>query len=219
VLENPYGDFMAMHRHISKGAWTFSIHDQALQVSDSTGEALKASILMSRMPIEIVGEKVETQRLYDAVNVILSIQSSNGGFPAWEPKRGYQWLEKFNPTESFEGVMVEMDYVECTSSALQGLLIFREQYPMHRRQEIDHSISKAIHFIENSQNSDGSWYGCWGVCYTYGTWFGVEALKAVGKNYHNCPALRKACQFLLSKQLPNGGWGESYLSCQTKVMP
>ncbi|XLU58673.1 hypothetical protein S245_053321 [Arachis hypogaea] len=217
VLENPYGDFMAMHRHISKGAWTFSIHDQALQVSDSTGEGLKLSILLSRMPIEIVGDKVETQRLYDAVNVILSIQSSNGGFPAWEPQRGYQWLEKFNPTEFFESVIVEMDYVECTSSALQGLLIFREQYPMHRRQEIDHSISKAIHFIENSQNSDGSWYGCWSICYTYGTWFAVEGLKACGRNYHNSPSLRKACEFLLSKQLPNGGWGESYLSSQNKV--
>ncbi|XP_057761755.1 lupeol synthase-like isoform X2 [Arachis stenosperma] len=217
VLENPYGDFMAMHRHISKGAWPFSIHDQALQVSDSTGEGLKLSILLSRMPIEIVGDKVETQRLYDAVNVILSIQSSNGGFPAWEPQRGYQWLEKFNPTEFFESVIVEMDYVECTSSALQGLLIFREQYPMHRRQEIDHSISKAIHFIENSQNSDGSWYGCWSICYTYGTWFAVEGLKACGRNYHNSPSLRKACEFLLSKQLPNGGWGESYLSSQNKV--
>ncbi|KAL5079907.1 hypothetical protein RYX36_008328 [Vicia faba] len=60
-------------------------------------------------------------------------------------------------------------------------------------------------------------YGCWGICYTYGTWFAVEGLTACGKNYRNCPALRKACQFLLSKQLPNGGWGESYLSSQNKV--
>lgn len=60
-------------------------------------------------------------------------------------------------------------------------------------------------------------YGCWGICYTYGTWFAVEGLTACGKNYHNSPSLRKACQFLLSKQLPNGGWGESYLSSQNKV--
>nr|XP_029148847.1 lupeol synthase-like [Arachis hypogaea] len=56
-----------------------------------------------------------------------------------------------------------------------------------------------------------------GICYTYGTWFAVEALKAVGKNYHNSASFRKACEFLLSKQLPNGGWGESYLSCPNKV--
>jgi squalene cyclase len=30
-----------MHRHISKGSWTFSDQDQGLQVSDCTAEALK----------------------------------------------------------------------------------------------------------------------------------------------------------------------------------
>ena len=41
VRENPSGDFNAMYRHISKGAWTFSIQDQGLQVSDCTAEGLK----------------------------------------------------------------------------------------------------------------------------------------------------------------------------------
>ena len=60
-------------------------------------------------------------------------------------------------------------------------------------------------------------YGSWGVCFTYGTWFGVKGLVAAGKNFNNCFSIRKACDFLLSKQLPSGGWGESYLSCQNKV--
>lgn len=41
VRENPSGDFKAMYRHISKGAWTFSMHDHGWQVSDSTAEGLK----------------------------------------------------------------------------------------------------------------------------------------------------------------------------------
>ncbi|ESW24999.1 hypothetical protein PHAVU_004G178500 [Phaseolus vulgaris] len=217
VAENPSGDFKAMYRHISKGSWTFSMHDQGWQVSDCTGEGLKAALLLSEMPADLVGEKMDTQRFFDAVNVILSLQSSNGGFPAWEPQRAYRWLEKFNPTEFFEDTLIEMEYVECTGSAVQGLALFRKLYPKHRRKEIDSCISKAIHFLENKQNPDGSWYGCWGICYTYGTWFGVEGLRASGRNYHNSPSLRKACQFLLSKQLPNGGWGESYLSSQNKV--
>ncbi|KAL1318857.1 hypothetical protein AAHE18_15G235400 [Arachis hypogaea] len=217
IRENPKGDFKAMLRHISKGGWPLSVRDQGMPVSDCTGEGLKAALLLSKLPTELVGEKMEGQRYYDAVNVILSLQSSNGGYPVWEPQIAFRWLEKFNPTEFFECAIIEMEYVECTSSAMLGLVIFRELYPNHRRKEIDQSISKSIHFIETTQNPDGSWYGCWGVCYTYGTWFAVEALKAVGKNYHNCPALRKACQFLLSKQLPNGGWGESYLSCRNKV--
>ncbi|KAK7272775.1 hypothetical protein RJT34_29606 [Clitoria ternatea] len=217
VSENPSGDFEAMYRHTSKGAWTFSMQDQGWQVSDCTAEGLKVALLLSQLPSNVVGEKMETERFYDAVNVILSLQSTNGGFSAWEPQRAYRWLEKFNPTEFFEDTLIEMEYTECTGSAMQGLALFRNLYPNHRRNEIDHSISKALHFIETTQNSDGSWYGCWGICYTYGTWFAVEGLAACGRNYHNSPSLRKACKFLLSKQLPNGGWGESYLSSQNKV--
>lgn len=28
-------------------------------------------------------------------------------------------------------------------------------------------------------------YGSWGVCFTYGTWFGIEALAAVGESIHS----------------------------------
>ncbi|KAL2319863.1 hypothetical protein Fmac_028832 [Flemingia macrophylla] len=217
VRENPSGNFKAMYRHICVGAWTFSTPYQGWQVSDCTAEGLKAALLLSEMPSDLVGEKMETGRFYDAVNVILSLQSGNGGFPAWEPQRTSRLLEKFNPTEVFEDALTEMEYVECTGSVVQALVLFRELYPKHRRKEIDRCISKAIQFIEKTQNPDGSWTGFWGICYTYGTFFAVEALKACGKNYHNSPSLRKACEFLLSKQLPSGGWGESYLSCQNKV--
>jgi len=60
-------------------------------------------------------------------------------------------------------------------------------------------------------------YGSWGICFTYGTWFGVKGLIAAGKSFSNSLSIRKACDFLLSKQLPSGGWGESYLSSQNKV--
>lgn len=63
----------------------------------------------------------------------------------------------------------------------------------------------------------GSWYGSWAVCFTYGTWFGVTGLAALGSDYANDEALRRSCEFLLQKQQPDGGWGESYLSCQDKV--
>lgn len=33
------------------------------------------------------------------------------------------------------------------------------------------------------------------------------------------PAVSKAVRFLLSKQNPNGGWGESYLACVNKSYP
>jgi len=32
------------------------------------------------------------------------------------------------------------------------------------------------------QRNDGSWYGCWGNCFTYGCWFGVEGKNQQQKN-------------------------------------
>jgi squalene cyclase len=52
------------------------------------------------------------------------------------------------------------------------------------------------------------------VCYTYGTWFGIEALARAGHTIEGSKPLQKACDFLLSKQRHDGSWGESYLSCQ-----
>ncbi|CAN1340506.1 Lupeol synthase [Linum perenne] len=217
VRENPSGDFKAMYRHISKGSWTFSAQDHGWQVSDCTAEGLKCALLFSQMPTDLVGEPMEKERLFDAVNVILSLQSKNGGFPAWEKQRAFGWLEVSNQLASCLVLLIQCRYVECSGSAIQSLAMFRNHYPEHRRKEVDMAIAKGVDYIENTQNPDGSWYGCWGICYTYGTWFGVEGLVACGRSYSNSPALRKACQFLLSKQLPCGGWGESYLSSQNKV--
>lgn len=36
--------------------------------------SLQAALLLSQMPVELVGEKMEDDRFYDAVNVILSLQ-------------------------------------------------------------------------------------------------------------------------------------------------
>ncbi|KAH9667986.1 Camelliol C synthase [Citrus sinensis] len=93
VTDNPPGDFKSMFRHISKGGWTFSNKDHGWQVSDCTAEALLCCLHFSMMPSEIVGEKMEPERFYDAVNYILSMQSETGGVPAWEPRRAPSWLE------------------------------------------------------------------------------------------------------------------------------
>jgi len=47
----------------------------------------------------------------------------------------------------------------------------------------------------------------------------VEGLVAAGEALSSSDALRRAVSFLLSKQNPNGGWGESYLACVNKAYP
>ncbi|XP_004299757.1 PREDICTED: cycloartenol synthase 2-like isoform X2 [Fragaria vesca subsp. vesca] len=217
VRRDSYGDLSYWYRHISKGGWPFSTPDNGWPVSDCTAEGLKAALSLSRMPREIVGEAIAADQLHDAVNVVLSLQNSNGGFASYELTRSYPWLEMINPAETFGDIIIDYQYVECTSAAIKGLKAFMNLYPWHRKKEIEACIGKAVQFIESIQLPDGSWYGSWGVCYTYGTWFGIKGLVASGKTYQTSNSIRRACHFLLSKQLDSGGWGESFLSCQNKV--
>jgi lanosterol synthase len=45
--------------------------------------------------------------------------------------------------------------------------------------------------------------------------FAMESLSSVGEFYENSSRIRRACNFLLSKQMDDGGWGESYRACET----
>ncbi|KAL5554267.1 hypothetical protein UlMin_041668 [Ulmus minor] len=216
VLEDCPGDLNVWYRHISKGAWPFSTADHGWPISDCTAEGFKAVLLLSKLSPEALGDSLDFQRLCDAVNVILSLQNADGGFATYELTRSYQWLEIINPAETFGDIVIDYPYVECTSAALQALALFKELYPGHRSEEIDNCIANATNFIEKKQATDGSWYGSWGVCFTYGGWFGIKGLLAAGRTYENSSSIRKACDFLLSKELTSGGWGESYLSCQNK---
>lgn len=44
--------------------------------------------------------------------------------------------------------------------------------------------------------------------------FALESFSLVGENYSNSKTVQRACEFLISKQRSDGGWGESYKSCE-----
>ncbi|CAN1191094.1 Beta-amyrin synthase [Linum perenne] len=216
VKDDPQGDFKSMYRHISKGSWTFSNKDHGWQVSDCTAEGLKCCLLLSQMSPQLVGNPMKPTLLFDSVNIILSLQSKNGGLSAWEPATSPRWLQVMNPTEFYEDNVVELEYVECTGSTICALVEFKKLYPGHRRKEIDKFIEVAVQYLEGTQTSEGGWYGNWGVCFIYGTWFALRGLAAVGKSCNNSSVVRRGIDFLLGIQQSDGGWGESYLSCPQK---
>lgn len=47
-------------------------------------------------------------------------------------------------------------------------------------------------------------------CFTYATMFSIESLALAGETYGTSDHVRRACDFILSKQMADGGWGESY---------
>lgn len=124
-----------------------------------------------------------------------------------------------NPSEVFGDIMIDYSYVECTSACVTALVAFSKALPSYRTAEVLNAIKAGGRFIKSIQRNDGSWYGSWAVCFTYGTWFGVECLVAAGENPTESDAIRRAEAFILSKQNANGGWGESYVACVNKAYP
>jgi cycloartenol synthase len=212
------GELMKWHRHISKGAWPFSTRDHGWPISDCSSEGLKAALELESLGAALTGPPIPVDRLEDCVNIILSYQNvGTGGWATYENTRSYPWVEIINPAETFGDIMIDYSYVECSSASLQALARFRVRYPDSRhKHNIEKSLTVGRNFLLSIQRADGSWYGSWAICFTYGTWFGIKGLVATGSTYETCSSLRKAVNFLLSKQMACGGWGESYLSSQKK---
>jgi len=217
VVEEAQQPLSEYYRHISKGAWPFSTRDHGWPISDCSSEGLKAALTLTALGPDIGGPPIPTERLFDCVTVLLSYQNRDGGWATYENTRSFPILEMINPSETFGDIVIDYCYVETSSACITALTAFSKAHPGHREREIKRSIVRGIKYIKDIQRPDGSWYGSWGVCFTYGIWFGLEALAAAGEDALCSDSALRACKFLLSKQRADGGWGESYLSCQDKV--
>lgn len=203
------------YRHQSKGAWPFSTRDQSYTVSDCTAEGLKAVLCLKDEPY--IHNKIPYNRLCDAIDILLSLQNNNGGVASYEKIRGQGFYELLNSAEVFADIMIEYSYPECTTAFLLALTSFNKLYPEYKHIQIKKAQQKALGFIKSIQKEDGSWYGSWGICFTYATFFAVESLCTFGENYSNSSNVKRACDFLIEKQNTDGGWGESFKSCETKI--
>jgi squalene-hopene/tetraprenyl-beta-curcumene cyclase len=72
----------------------------------------------------------------------------------------------------------------------------------------DSQARLALEFLKRHQESDGSWYGRWGVNYIYGTWQVLKGLASIGEDMSQ-DYCQKGARWLRSVQNPDGGWGES----------
>ncbi|XP_034042756.1 lanosterol synthase isoform X2 [Thalassophryne amazonica] len=217
VPENP-PDYQKYYRQMSKGGFPFSTRECGWIVADCTAEGLK-SVMMLQELCPSISQHIPKQRLYNAVNVLLSMRNADGGFATYETKRGGKLLELLNPSEVFGDIMIDYTYVECTSAVMQALRHFQKVHPEHRAEEIRSTLRAGLEYCRRVQRTDGSWEGSWGVCFTYGTWFGLEAFACMGHIYkegHVCVEVQKACQFLLEHQVYDGGWGEDFESCEQR---
>lgn len=217
IPENP-PEYKKYYRQMNKGGFPFSTRDCGWIVADCTAEGLK-SVMLLQEKCPFISTPLSPDRLYDAVNVLLSMRNADGGFATYETKRGGKLLELLNPSEVFGDIMIDYTYVECTSAVMQALSHFHKSFPQHRSEEIRSTLTEGLDYCRRVQRADGSWEGSWGVCFTYGTWFGLEAFACMGHIYEDgeaCEEVEQACGFLLSQQMEGGGWGEDFESCEQR---
>jgi squalene/oxidosqualene cyclase-like protein len=191
-------------RDPTKGGWCFSGKDNGWIVSDCTAEGLRAALLLR----EHVKTPLSKERLRDSVNYLLWSQTPCGGWAPYEPSRGPAWLEKLNTSSVFGHIMIDYPYVECTAAAIQALRRFQAAFPGECDAEIEQAVRNGKQYLLGEQRADGSFEGSWGICFTYGTWFGIEGLRAAGMPA-SAPEIQRACDFLEAKQMSDGGWGET----------
>ena len=190
-----------------KGGWCFAGGWHGWPVTDCTAEAVLGIIAADK-------KAANAAALDYAVRFMLRGQNRDGGFGSYEARRSAVGLEWLNPSEMFGDSMTEHSHVECTASCLAAIAACNEHSPRITDEAVMSAVSRADAWLRRTQASDGSWRGAWGVQFIYGTFFGIRGLLAAGARPSD-PALRLACQWLLDRQLEDGGWGEHHSGCLT----
>ncbi len=140
-----------------------------------------------------------------AVNWLIGMQSSDGGWAAFDADNNWHVLNKVPFAD--HNAMLDPACPDITGRVMEAL--FRRGSTYH-----DAPIAPPVAYLLTHQKADGSWYGRWGVNYIYGTFLAMRGLRASGSpNVRE--ALEKAAEFLRAAQNADGGWGESCLSYQT----
>jgi cycloartenol synthase len=80
-------------------------------VAHCTAEGLRAvlairALFRERGKEALLEPPINDERIFDAVNVILSFQNPSGGWATYENTRSYPWLEYLNPSEVFSDIMI-----------------------------------------------------------------------------------------------------------------
>ena len=195
------GDWRVKNRHGEPGGWAFEFSNDFYPDNDDTAAVLVA-LNKAGLPDEEKGEAMQR-----GLRWLLSMQCDDGGWGAFDVNNNKTLLNKI-PFADLES-MLDPSTSDLTGRALELLGIVG--FPLTHR-----IVGRAIRFVKQNQEEDGSWYGRWGVNYLYGTCHVLCGLRAVGEDMQQ-PYVRRAVQWLIAHQNADGGWGESCRSYEEPV--
>ncbi len=188
------GDWCVKNPKGKPAGWYFEFNNEFYPDVDDT-----AMVNLALNMVEHPNERYQHESVQRAIEWVLSMQCKDGGWASFD-KDNTRMVFQYVPFAD-HNAMLDPPTVDITGRVLEMLATygFTREHPAVRR---------AIEFIEKEQESDGCWFGRWGVNYIYGTMLVLRGLEAIGMD-QNEPMIQQAAEWLRSVQNPDGGWGET----------
>ena len=178
---------------VEPSGWVFEFENKWNPDVDDTAMVLLA---LRKVPTEDRQKRDECfQR---GLTWMMTFQCKDGGWAAFDKDCTKGVLEKVPFAD--HNAMLDPECADITARILE--LLGYEGWSLEHPQ-----VEKALRFIREHQEEDGSWYGRWGVNYIYGTWQVLRGLRALNLDMSQA-WLIKARDWLESVQHEDGGWGE-----------
>lgn len=187
---NVEGDWAINKPGLAPGGWAFQYGNDYYPDVDDTAVV---GMLLHRE-----GDEANTEALERARQWIIGMQSTNGGWGAFDIDNNKELLNHIPFSD--HGALLDPPTADVTARCVS----FLAQLGHPEDQQV---IDRGIEYLRKDQEQDGSWFGRWGTNYVYGTWSVLCAFNAAGIS-HDDPAVVRAVEWLRSVQRPEGGWGE-----------
>ena len=191
------GDWAASRPDVRPGGWAFQYANAYYPDVDDT------AVVVMAMDRAAGGDATKRDHYRESMargrEWVAGVQSKNGGWGAFDADNTYEYLNQIPFSD--HGALLDPPTADVSARCVSMLAQLGE------RRETSPVLDKALRYLESTQEKDGSWYGRWGMNYVYGTWSVLCALNAAGVE-PSAPSMRKAADWLLSIQNPDGGWGE-----------
>jgi len=178
---------------VEPSGWVFEFENKWNPDVDDT-----AMVLLALRKIPTDDPKKREECFKRGLNWMLTFQCKDGGWASFDRDCTKGILEKVPFAD--HNAMLDPECADITARILE--LLGYENFSLD-----DPQVQKALQFIREHQQEDGSWYGRWGVNYIYGTWQVLRGLRALGLSMRE-PWLLQARNWLESVQHEDGGWGE-----------
>jgi squalene-hopene/tetraprenyl-beta-curcumene cyclase len=197
------GDWTVNNPHPEASGWAFEYNNIYYPDTDDTAMVLMALRLVQ--PNDPVGVDAMFRR---ALGWQMSFQCGDGGWAAFDKEVTKHWLEDMPFAD--HNAILDPTCSDLTARTLE--LLGYIGFNVNQR-----SVRRAIQYLIDTQEDDGSWYGRWGVNYVYGTWQVLRGLRAIGEDMRQDWILRGR-DWLESCQNDDGGWGESCASYENRAL-